>query len=561
MVPTNVSFSELLDWFHNQFGFKYLLLYVSDFGDGEQHLDKLIHDGFRYDRSTDRYICFTCFLDKKYFQNRTRFAYVKRGHVPGKNPDFDSRMPKGAAPLVDKITDGNIDISATVEACDEIRDHYGVLLNQLPAFVMIPRTGRRARIVYSLKSESDIKKFFDLLDVFTRYRKDYDTIYKTLRRVEAIQRELLQLDKNNSDISSKIPPAEASVREKEKVILQILGEYLQLPVDFHPSPQEITSLLKEQGKLEDFFMVKKLPKIEKRKLKKQGQLDKFLESEENQRVSSRQECFRTFREEFNMWDGLKRELDEIEKRKVELKLELQELAQCDEIQQALAHTAEETEKQLKERNSDFLTVLQRQCSVTEEQGQKILRELTSPEWISFESFDLLIGNLRKKDVFRGLSEDAMGRDSDGRKYDVFISYRRATGQMVALVLEQALEARGFKVFFDFNSIRDGQFNERIFAAIEEASVIVLIMSESALDLCVQKDDWVRAELEHALKFGKKIVPVAPLGQKKSFPDNLPESLKNLRETQISDIDMGSLFKPSIDQLIRDRFPADIRTGR
>lgn len=97
MVITNVSFSELLDWFNEQFGFKYLLLYVSDFRDGEQHLDKLIHERFHHDHSTDRYICFTCFLNKKYFQNRTSFAYVERMHKPGKDPDFDSRMPKGAS--------------------------------------------------------------------------------------------------------------------------------------------------------------------------------------------------------------------------------------------------------------------------------------------------------------------------------------------------------------------------------------------------------------------------------------------------------------------------------
>ena len=97
-------------------------------------------------------------------------------------------------------------------------------------------------------------------------------------------------------------------------------------------------------------------------------------------------------------------------------------------------------------------------------------------------------------------------------YDVFISYRRKTGANDARLLEQALKARKFKVFFDYNSIRDGRFDERIYAAIEEAPVFILVMSSGSLDSCVQQDDWVRIELEYALKLVKKIISVAPSDQ-------------------------------------------------
>ena len=144
------------------------------------------------------------------------------------------------------------------------------------------------------------------------------------------------------------------------------------------------------------------------------------------------------------------------------------------------------------------------------------------------------------------------------QYDIFISYRRKTGANDARLLEQALKARKFRVFFDFNSIRDGHFDERIFTAIEEASVFILVMTSETLDACVREDDWVRIELEHALKLGKKIVPVKPSDQDCSFPDNLPESLKRLRFEQISEINKGALFETSIDQIIQDRFPVAIR---
>ena len=149
---------------------------------------------------------------------------------------------------------------------------------------------------------------------------------------------------------------------------------------------------------------------------------------------------------------------------------------------------------------------------------------------------------------------------NNQKYDIFISYRRVTGANDARLLEQALKARRFKVFFDYNSIRDGHFDERIYTAIEEAPVFILVLSAGALDTCVQEDDWVRIELEHALKHGKKIIPVKPSDQECSFPDNLPESLQRLKFEQFSEINKGALFEASIDKIIQDRFPADIRPG-
>ena len=48
------------------------------------------------------------------------------------------------------------------------------------------------------------------------------------------------------------------------------------------------------------------------------------------------------------------------------------------------------------------------------------------------------------------------------QYDVFISYRRETGANDARLLQQALKARGYTVFFDYDSLRDGKFDKKIF---------------------------------------------------------------------------------------------------
>lgn len=116
-------------------------------------------------------------------------------------------------------------------------------------------------------------------------------------------------------------------------------------------------------------------------------------------------------------------------------------------------------------------------------------------------------------------------------YDVFISYRRETGVDDARLLQQALKARGYEVFFDFfNPMRDGNFMEKTFKAINEAPVFILMLTEGALNRCDRKEDWVRSiravhtvlflsskdsnasnnvvgEIGAALHFRKRIVPV------------------------------------------------------
>lgn len=95
------------------------------------------------------------------------------------------------------------------------------------------------------------------------------------------------------------------------------------------------------------------------------------------------------------------------------------------------------------------------------------------------------------------------------EYDVFISYRHKTGVDDARLLQQALKARGYEVFFDYDSLRVGKFNEKIFEAIDSAPVFILMLTQGALDGCANEGDWVRAEIEHALDNGRQIVPVAP----------------------------------------------------
>ena len=50
-------------------------------------------------------------------------------------------------------------------------------------------------------------------------------------------------------------------------------------------------------------------------------------------------------------------------------------------------------------------------------------------------------------------------------YDIFISYRRDGGKEWARSLKSELDRRGYRVFLDFDELKDGIFDRRIMDAI------------------------------------------------------------------------------------------------
>ena len=109
---------------------------------------------------------------------------------------------------------------------------------------------------------------------------------------------------------------------------------------------------------------------------------------------------------------------------------------------------------------------------------------------------------------------------------IFISYRRTGGDITAKLVCEALKNRGFSVFYDYDALKGGFFDQRIYQAIEECSDVVLILPQGALDRCINDDDWVRQELRYALKLSKNIIPVMLDGFE--FPQDLPSDIADIR---------------------------------
>lgn len=114
---------------------------------------------------------------------------------------------------------------------------------------------------------------------------------------------------------------------------------------------------------------------------------------------------------------------------------------------------------------------------------------------------------------------------------VFLSYRR-TNAAWALAIYKSLSEHGFDVFFDYESIASGAFEEKILRNIRARAHFVVLLTPSALDRCSNPSDLFRREIEAAMQSRRNIVPVTLEGFDFSHPGvdgKLNGDLRVLRE--------------------------------
>lgn len=143
--------------------------------------------------------------------------------------------------------------------------------------------------------------------------------------------------------------------------------------------------------------------------------------------------------------------------------------------------------------------------------------------------------------------------AEKNKYDIFISYRRDGGAQYARILQLMLIQRGYKVFLDYDELRDGTFSDRIIAAIKEASVFMPVLSAGSMARCVNEDDWVGKEILLAVQEGKHFVPIDPDRTFDGVPQGVPATIKEAIDgNQHSEVSFGQLLGASVEQMINDR---------
>lgn len=113
-------------------------------------------------------------------------------------------------------------------------------------------------------------------------------------------------------------------------------------------------------------------------------------------------------------------------------------------------------------------------------------------------------------------------------YDIFLSYRRKGGFETAKHLFDLLTRDGYRVSFDIDPLRSGDFNTELLRRIDRCTDFILILNKGAFDRSTdlafdRNRDWLRIELAYALEKGKNIIPVMLSGFTE-FPDNLPADI-------------------------------------
>ena len=142
------------------------------------------------------------------------------------------------------------------------------------------------------------------------------------------------------------------------------------------------------------------------------------------------------------------------------------------------------------------------------------------------------------------------------KYDVFISYRRDGGCLFARSICYYLRNMGVSCFVDFKEIKGGRFDKQIEESMNQSTYILILLTKNSLNRCVDKDDWVRKEIECALSKkdqNSKIIPVMSRGKEEfEFPAELPESLACLQKIHAERIDEEEHFERDVRDLLANR---------
>ncbi len=139
------------------------------------------------------------------------------------------------------------------------------------------------------------------------------------------------------------------------------------------------------------------------------------------------------------------------------------------------------------------------------------------------------------------------KSATGTSFDLFISYRRQGSSGEARGIEQALK-NDYRIFLDVDSMPSGHFDEAILRVIEAAPNFLVVLSPGSLDRIHIPNDWLRREIEHAIKTGRNIIPVMLPGF--VFPDDsaLPTEICDLKRWEA--VEYSHVYFPSVIARVR-----------
>ncbi|GMT19865.1 hypothetical protein PFISCL1PPCAC_11162, partial [Pristionchus fissidentatus] len=165
-------------------------------------------------------------------------------------------------------------------------------------------------------------------------------------------------------------------------------------------------------------------------------------------------------------------------------------------------------------------------------NRSILPSLTDDAMMSACGISNPIHRLKLKQAFQDAKhiddiEIALLR----QQIDVFISYRRATGNQLASLIKVLLQLRGYKVFIDVDKLYAGKFDASLLKNIQAAKHFILVLTPNSLDRLLNDhncDDWIHKELRCAFEHNKNVIPI--FDQHFEFPErenDIPQDIRNI----------------------------------
>ena len=148
---------------------------------------------------------------------------------------------------------------------------------------------------------------------------------------------------------------------------------------------------------------------------------------------------------------------------------------------------------------------------------------------------------------------------------IVISYRRLDSEAFSgRIYDRLVQHYGKNaVFIDIDKIPYGDdFGAFIGEQLKEADLLLVVIGPRWLEVghdgksrILNEGDWVRAEIETALRLKVRVIPLLINGVKMPGAEELPESLKELPKINALPVDGGADFHPHMTRLINaiDRF--------
>ena len=123
--------------------------------------------------------------------------------------------------------------------------------------------------------------------------------------------------------------------------------------------------------------------------------------------------------------------------------------------------------------------------------------------------------------------ERLERLEENSEDDVFISYRRKYGGYPARLIYDKLKQSGCKVFYDYKSMRAGDFNVQLEKAMKNGMYVIAVLTPECMEEEGEGENYMLKELRRAMDPDNQIKVINVFVDGFSFPVELPQGLEKM----------------------------------